>query len=138
MCDVIEMTSKLTSLSRSGFNNRLKLMMPNSIANLKTLNRKLELLVEETYDIINEIGEREYEVIKEPLDVLIATVKDLIKAYKKRYSNNPDCEILESRLSCLLELKEDIIRFRLPNPKRKEWEEKVDQLTEALITSQQV
>lgn len=128
MCDVITMTSRINKLSRCGFNNRLKLTTNDEMANLKSFNRQVEKLVDDTYDVFQEIGEPEWAVLKDPFDLLIATSKDLLKAYRKRYRDREECEDLEGMVSYLMEIKSDIIRFRLPYAPRVEWEKKLDKI----------
>lgn len=129
MCDVIEMTARIAKLSQSGFNNRLKLFIPKGIGSLRTFNRRIESLVDDTYDVINEIGEAEYAVLQEPLDLLISVVSDFLLAYKKRYNGNQDAEDLEGMLSYLQELRSDIQRFRLPSPQNQAWTKKLDSIS---------
>ncbi|MCC8120104.1 MAG: hypothetical protein LIP09_15360 [Bacteroidales bacterium] len=122
MCDVMVMSSRINKLSRSGFNNRLKLTTKDEIANIRGYNRRIEKLVDDVYDVFQEIGEQEWTVLQEPLDLLISTTKDLLKTYKKKYKNHEECENLEGMWSYLVELRNDIVRFRLPNPMRTEME----------------
>lgn len=122
MCDVMMMTTRINKLSRTGFNNRLKLTTKDEMSNLRSYNHRIEKLVDDIYDVFQEIGEPEWSVLKEPLELLIATTKDLLKAYRKRYGHNEECETLEGRLSYLMELRNDIVNFRLPNPMRDELE----------------
>lgn len=116
MCDVMTMTIRINNVSKCGFNNRLKLTTPDEITNLRNFNRKINNLVADTYDVFEEIGPKEWEVLKDPFEVLTNTTKDLIKAFRKRYPNHKECETLERRLSCLIELQSDITRFRLDSP----------------------
>lgn len=128
MCDVIEMTSKITSLSRTAFNNRLKLSVSKELKGLNTYNQRIEALVDGIYDVINEIGEEEWKVLKNPLELLIYTTKDLLKTYRKNYHGQKECEDLEGMLSYLIEVQHDIVRFRLPNPKREEWAKMLNEI----------
>lgn len=135
MCDVTVMTTRINKLSRSGFDNRLKLTSHDEMANVHAFSQKIEKMVDETYDVFNEIGEEEWNIIKEPLDILISTTKDLLRAYKKRYKNVSDGEELEGALSYLMEVRNDIYNYRILAPKDEELQNQMKRIDTLLSES---
>ncbi|MCC8117899.1 MAG: hypothetical protein LIP09_04005 [Bacteroidales bacterium] len=120
MCDVQLMKSKIGTLSRSGFNKRLKLSSSEAIPNLRALSRKIHGLVNDTRDVFMEIDEHIYAVLESPLELLISTLKDLLKEYQQQYSKTNEWSELRDNLTDLIELKSDIVNFRILAPKDSE------------------
>ncbi|MCC8071013.1 MAG: hypothetical protein LIO90_04330 [Bacteroidales bacterium] len=113
------MTSKISTLSRRGFNRRLNLTVavPKQPCNLTALTREVDKLVDETYEVFNEIDEKTFHIIEGPLNLLLSTLNDLLSEFRLAYPEALDSqEVLGGSISSLEELKQDIINFRIQVP----------------------
>lgn len=125
MCQTSLISDKIKNLSGRSFIQRIEIAAPNgfNLFKLTRLNSDLDKFYDLIYSQWSTISEEDYRIFGNQLEILLATIHDLLMAYENfnlDRSYSIQIEKLKSNYSALYELNSDIINFKINMPKDSE------------------
>lgn len=91
--------------------------------------QQIDQLIEDTRDIFMQIGEKEWAELEQPLSQLIQLLQYILHESENLPLPQELKEDLEAALSDLIELRSDIINFRIEAPKDEELNNLLDRIS---------
>ncbi|MDE5888366.1 MAG: hypothetical protein K2H46_12385, partial [Muribaculaceae bacterium] len=85
MCRTSAISDNIVRLGGRTYTQRMRMSNPGGISRLKLarLNNDLDILYEKLYFFWNSFTEKDFLIILPQLTILLETINDLLKAYKK-------------------------------------------------------
>lgn len=122
MCQTMLISNSIVSLSKRSFARRLRIASYRVAVEksaLTRLNNQLDELYELLYDNYSSMTASDYDSFKDNLSILLSTLKDLYRDYRRSSFRNPLAESidsLQSNIAALEEMDSDIRNYKIRLP----------------------
>ena len=125
MCETVNISRRMVSVSRKTYNNRLDFATPHqySVGQLASLNKALDGLYELIYSQWRSVTEKDYQVFGGQFKLLLETIKSLYHECRKApdaWGLKAETRKLGMNYSALYELNSNISNFGINAQKKAE------------------